>query len=150
MTIIVGDVATTGRVGLVALTVLVAVAVLHRLRAANPSGRSAYAAAMSRRPTTIEPRPREFDALERAVELAPTKAADLHYRLRPVIRDVTMHRLLRAYGIDLDSDPEHARLVLGDQLFDLVRGDRPPPDDRWGPGIPLTSMDELVRRMEQL
>jgi hypothetical protein len=150
MTIIVGDVATIGRVGFVALAAIVAGVVLHRLRAANPSGRSAYAAAVSRCPTAIEPRPREFDVLERAVDLAPTKAADVHYRLRPVIRDVTMHRLLRAHGIDLDSEPERARLLLGDQLFDLVRGDRPPPEDRFGPGISLASVDELVRRMERL
>ena len=87
--------------------------------------------------------------LEREVTLASANAFDLHFRLRPILRE-TAGGLLVARGVDLDHQPERARALLGDDLWQLVRGDRREPLDRTGPGIPPARLRETLERLEAL
>jgi hypothetical protein len=77
----------------------------------------------------VPPRPADLERLERLVRPNLT-AAETHFDLRPVLRDLAAHRLRAGHGIELDRDPARARQLLGESLFELVRADRPIPNDR--------------------
>ena len=91
----------------------------------------------------------ELDRIDRLVVLGAANEFDLHYRLRPVLRQVAVERLHGLRGIDLDHDPERARPVLGDELWELVRPDRKV-GRRSGPGLPAAALAGHVARLEQL
>ncbi|HET6793343.1 MAG TPA: hypothetical protein VFH45_02805 [Acidimicrobiales bacterium] len=113
---------------------------------------SAFEAAVAGRGRHGPERPAALEELERLVTFAVGRsgASDLHFRLRPLLRDMAARRLRTAHGVDLDADPEKARALLGDDLFDLVRADRPPPADRLGPGLEVDTMAGVVERLERL
>src|SRR5712692_2585878 len=97
------------------------------------------------------PRPervRELERLEHATEFALSTAFDVHYRLRPHLRQVAQDRLL-ARGIDLDSDPA-AAAALGPEAWELVRPRRQGPEDRAAPGTNLAVLRRAVRALEEL
>jgi hypothetical protein len=87
--------------------------------------------------------------LARDVALASTSALHFHIRLRPVLREVATHRLRVRYGVELDSEPARARELLGAAAWDAVRPDRPPPEDRLGPGPSTTDLREIVEELER-
>jgi hypothetical protein len=95
-----------------------------------------------------ERRPRDLEELERLVLFQRT-AGDLHFRLRPILRDIAVHRLA-VRGVDLDQHRKHARALLGEELFDIVRSDRTAPTNRGSFGISEAGMTELVSRLEEL
>lgn len=113
------------------------------------SGRSAFERALLpiQRPAA---RPDELVRLESRVALAAETAFDLHYRLRPTLREIAAHRLSLRRGIDLDAEPEAARSLLGPAAWDLVRPDREPPADRLGPGRPLADLSAAVDALERI
>jgi hypothetical protein len=113
------------------------------------AGQSVFDAALQHRPKTNE-RLQELVRLEREAALAQSSAFDLHYRLRPVLREVASGLLAARRGIDLDRRPERARDVLGEETFELVRPDRDPPWDRLAPGIELDELDRVVTRLEAI
>jgi hypothetical protein len=92
----------------------------------------------------------ELDRLEREVALGSAGAFDLHYRLRPVLREVAEHRLLSRRGVTLERDPEAARKLLGEEVWELLRPDRPSPKDRHGRGLDPRSLRRLVDVLERL
>ncbi len=75
------------------------------------------------------PRPAGLQRVERFAR-SNLSAAEVHFEVRPVMRDVAAHRLRSRHGVELDRHPDRARELLGDSLFELVRGDRPVPADR--------------------
>ena len=100
------------------------------------------------RPRT--PRPMRIEslvALERRVALATAAAVHVHFRLRPILREIASARLA-ARGIDLDRDSDGARAVLGERLSELVRADRERPADAFAPGISLAELEEHVATLE--
>ena len=103
-----------------------------------------------RRPARRDERPAELTRLEADVELAAARAFDVHARLRPLLREIAEHRLMSRRGIDLHGDPARARAVLGELAWDLVREDRPPPEDRMGPGLPLAEQRFVVDAVERI
>lgn len=90
----------------------------------------------------------ELEKLEREVTLGQSTAFDLHFRLRPTVRRIASELLRARRGIDLDRQPEAARLALGDETWELVRGDREPPRERFGPGIDLPALRRVVDALE--
>jgi hypothetical protein len=146
----------TGRAGLIVHVYVLAMAsiVLFHLvrvvRAAHPSaGPSRFDAALRRRGHGQERLP-ELTKIEREVALGMATAFDLHYRLRPSLRRTASELLGARRGIDIDREPEAARRLLGEDAWEIVRGDREPPDDRFGPGIGLASLDRAVASLETL
>jgi hypothetical protein len=102
-----------------------------------------------RRRPAEQPRPKGLRAMERQVGMARGSAGDVHERLCPLLRDIARDRLATA-GIDLDRDPETAALAVGPEAWELVRGDRPPPDDRHAAGVALADVRAAVDRLEQI
>jgi hypothetical protein len=103
----------------------------------------------------LEPEPPEtariagLERLEREVVLAASREFDLHYRLRPVLREIAEARLERR-GARLDSDSTRARELLGDELWSLTEPDREPPSNRHAPGIGFEELERTVERLERL
>jgi hypothetical protein len=128
------------------MALLVAVAWLHEV--APPERRSELEQALARE-LPEPPGIPELDRLERAVYVGAARAFDLHYRLRPVLREIAATRLERR-GLRLDSERKAVRELLGDELWDLTRHDREPPANRHGPGPGLAHLRGMVTRLEEL
>jgi hypothetical protein len=88
--------------------------------------------------------------LARDLELSRLNAFHLHLRVRPLLREIAAHRLMKSYGIDLDTEPGRARELVGASAWEVVRPDRPPPRDRLAPGPPLSSLREVVADLERV
>jgi hypothetical protein len=94
-----------------------------------------------------EPRHREqrladLEKTEREVTLATATAYDLHFRLLPHLREIARCRLERT-GKTCGPD------TLG-RWWDLLRPDRPEPDDRFAPGIKQADLRALVSDLERM
>jgi hypothetical protein len=89
-------------------------------------------------------------ALERDVELSRAIDFHFHVRLRPVLREIAAHRLRSHYGVELDREPGRARELVPAHAWALVDPDRPPPEDRLGPGPTVRSLSEVVGELERL
>src|SRR5207237_10917002 len=74
---------------------------------------------------------------------------DLHYRLRPLLRQIAGERLYGRYGLELDRDPDRARALLGEGLWERVRPEREV-GGRSGPGLPAAALPEHVALLEEL
>jgi len=74
----------------------------------------------------------------------------LHARLRPILREIAAHRLSVRFGVDLDRERERARELIGGDAWELVRPERPPPDDRLAPGPPASHLSKVVEQLERI
>jgi hypothetical protein len=109
---------------------------------------AALHASRSRRRPEREPQLPTVARLEREVTLATANAFDFHVRLRPTFREIAEHRLFDRYGIALDGEPERASAILGPDVWELVRPDRPPPRDRHSEGLPAERLRHAVETLE--
>jgi len=138
----------------VGLFVLVAVGVELAVRlvgpAAPPRRRSAFAAIAQSSPPEEPSPPEHLEQRRRDVWLAAESVGGWHFRLRPVLREIADGLLEDRHGIGLDDHPEPARAILGPDAWERLRPDRPPPDDRWAPGISSSELASLVTRIEEL
>jgi len=104
-------------------------------------------------PPPVTPTPKGLEEADRLVTAAAGgTAADVHFRLRPALRELTAQRLATGHGLDLDR-PEHAEAVAalcGPALWGVVRPDRPVPDDRTGPALGHSVMPDVVGSLERL
>jgi hypothetical protein len=89
-------------------------------------------------------------ALVRDLELSTYSAFHLHVRLRPVFREIAAHRLRTRYGIELDQEPGRARELVGAAAWEVVRPDRPPPEDRLATGPPLRELSLVTDELEAI
>jgi hypothetical protein len=92
---------------------------------------------------------RQLEELETAVDFALGTAFDLHFRLRPHLVRVAATRLA-ARGVDLQAEPDRARALLGPDVWDLVRPDREPPEDRAGRGADLARLRRVVDQLDAI
>jgi hypothetical protein len=102
-----------------------------------------------RRPREQPLRPADLVRLERLVVTGRSSAGDVHQRLRPVLQEVAAARL-RPHGVWLNRNPEQARALLGDELWELLRTDRPRPADPRAPGLSLEQLGAAITRLEHL
>lgn len=77
------------------------------------------------------------------------RAGDVHWRLRPVLREVAAAGLLR-HRVRLDNEPERARLLMTPDTWELVRPDRPRPDDPLARGLAPGRLDAVLDELEAL
>ena len=96
------------------------------------------------------PRPPTLTRLEKETALAVAGSFELHFRLRPRLRAVALTRLAARRGISLDDEPEAAREILGEATWDLVRRDRPPPEDRLGGGLRPSAVADVLDTLERV
>lgn len=94
-------------------------------------------------------RPEDLERVERLVVTGRSTAAEVHLRLRPVLREIAAARLRRR-GVQLNLSRSDARELLGEELWELVRPDRPRPEDLRGPGISLELLAAMTDRLEAL
>jgi hypothetical protein len=93
--------------------------------------------------------PEDLERLEQLVVTGRASAGEVHVRLRPLLAEIAAARLARQRVL-LDRDPDRARAFLGDELWELVRLDRPRPEDPRGPGISLERLAAMTDRLERL
>ena len=103
--------------------------------------RSELTRALDERPAPPAPVP-QLARVEREVTLALGSAYDLHARLLPHLREIAAARLERT-GRRPGPD------TLG-RWWDLLRPDRPEPQERFAPGIREAELRALVADLEQL
>jgi hypothetical protein len=118
-------------------------------RAYPPLDRSLVDEALER-PEREEERLTELARLEREVTLGVASTYDLHFRLRPTLRETASSLLLVRRGVDLDREPARARAVLGDETWELVRPDREPPADRLARGLDPEVLVSTVESLEAI
>lgn len=91
--------------------------------------------------------PADLGAITELIVSGRSSAAEVHRRLRPLLREIAAVRLARR-GIGLDRDPIQARELLGEELWELVRADRAAPPARAAPGLTLAELAALTDRLE--
>ena len=143
-----GRASVVGHVWLVLVLAIGVVAAVGALLRALPTRRSAFDAAFAPRGRTLA-RPASLERVGREVALACGTAFDVHYRLRPPVRTVASGLLARR-GVDLDRTPQRAQMLVGTELWELIRPDRAAPDDRTAPGLPLEAIERVVDELERL
>jgi hypothetical protein len=135
---------------LVALGGLALIALVRATREAAPPTRfSEFDAALRRHSSRDEP-VATLERTTRDTALGVSRAVDLHVRLRPILREIATQRLTAHRGIDLDTQPDAVRAVLGDEAFELLRADRVAPPDRLAPGIGPAALDRLLDDLERI
>ena len=88
--------------------------------------------------------------VEHEAALGVAGSFDLHFRLVPRLRAIAVGLLASRRRISLDGNPAAARHVLGCATFELVRADRPPPEDRLGRGITAHDLGLVVDSLERI
>jgi hypothetical protein len=106
---------------------------------------SEFEQALGRQPS-VPTRPPDLLRTERELSLGIATAGHLHTRLLPLLREATSVRL----GFDLHLAPARARAALGDEVWELLRPDRPAPEDRHGPGAPMRKVEHCIDTLERL
>jgi hypothetical protein len=124
-------------------------AVLAARRAYPVSRGSAIAEALEGEPREAVPPP-DLERTERVLSMSTTAAFDVHFRLRPILREIAEQRLADRRGLRLDSGERRVREALGDELWEIVQPEREPPSQRFGQGIPPERLARVIERLETL
>ena len=104
----------------------------------------------SRRRTERLRPPPTLARIEQETALGVAGSFDLHHHLRPRLRAIVGGLLGTRRGVSLDGDPQSARRLLGEETWELVRRDRPPPEDRLARGLPPSALQRVVNSLEQM
>ncbi len=118
-------------------------------RGDGPPRARRFEAVLRRRPPAPSP-PVELVRMQRELELGVSSALHAHRRLLPLLRAAAAARIGTRHGFDLERQPDAARRVLGDDVWELLRPDRPAPADRHGPGVPRRRVAAAIERVESL
>ena len=110
---------------------------------------SALAAALGQE-ERVAVRPPDLERTERMLSMAATTAFDLHFRLRPVLREVAEQRLADRRGLRLDSGDPRVQEACGEELWEVVRPEREAPDHRFLPGLDREALERVVARLESI
>lgn len=97
-----------------------------------------------------QPPPEQLARLVSLLRFSSMTSGDLHVRLRPLLRDVAGYRLAARHGVDLASQPDLARAILGPAAWDLVRPDRPEPADRQARGADPETLAAIIAALESV
>jgi hypothetical protein len=95
-------------------------------------------------------RPTALARIEGETILGIANAFDLHRRLAPRVRRLALGLLATRRRVSLDESPEEAKSILGEETWELVRSDRPPPTDRVARGIPPDALTRVVESLERI
>jgi hypothetical protein len=101
-------------------------------------------------PEPVEERPiADLLRLERELSMAAARQFDLHFRLRPILRDIATARLEQR-GLDIDSGRPQVQELLGDELYELTTAEREPPANRLALGPGVDGLDRTIGILERL
>lgn len=127
--------------------VLAVVAVVALVALHGPSSVTRRAITSITRSRAVPP---QVERLERIVRFGTSTAMDADRRLYRVLRLQASEFLLSRHGVDLETEPEDARRLLGDEAWERIRPGRPVVKDRLGPGAELTEVEAVVSAVERL
>ena len=91
-----------------------------------------------------------FARMERELKLATASADYAQRRFLPLLRAAAAARLAKGHGIDLERRPEVARRLLDERTWDLIRPDRPEPENRHAPGPRREKIAAVIAQLENL
>ncbi len=91
----------------------------------------------------------DLERLERELEMATESAFDVHYRLRPVFREIAVSRLARR-AVELDAKGGNAEVLLGPDAWAFARPDAVRPSDHYAPGAKIAEIERAVDALERL
>ena len=128
---------------------LAALAAARVSRLAFPPPRGTVPALLAPRPARYV-HPESLATTADDVALAQAGGFDVHFRLRPRLRDIAAAGLAMQSGIDLDREPERAREKLSPETWELVRPDRPRPERVGTTGIDTASLAAVVGELERI
>jgi hypothetical protein len=114
-----------------------------------PPVASRLAVALGRRPPRKEERLPELERIERELEMATQSAYDVHFRLRPILRELASTRLATR-GIQLDEPGSRAEQLLGLDAWQLVLPGVDRPANHYEPGIRLESVEDFLHALERI
>jgi hypothetical protein len=141
---------STSRALAIWIVVVAAIALVLVVRhSRGPQHASRFEAALRGREETPQP-PVELLRMERELELGIADATHAHRRLLPLLRTAAEARLFSRYGVELDRRPESAEALLGEEVWELLRPDRPEPADRHSPGVARERVTAVIERLESL
>jgi len=103
-----------------------------------------------RRGPTSRDSPAMLARLEQEVALGAAGSFDLHHHLRPRLRTIAAELLTARRRVSLDGNQPEARALLGEEAWELVRNDRPRPEDRLARGAPPDVLGRVVTSLERL
>ena len=118
--------------------------------------RRANAPATPLRPRTRQRReigrkkPTMLARLEDELALGVAGSFELHHHLRPRLRTLAAELLAARRRVSLDQEPQEARTLLGEETWELVRKDRPPPEDRLARGITADALGRVIESLERV
>ena len=130
---------------LTVVAVLVAAGAVRALSETQPPLRRAAAAPAS----TVGEGTGDRERLDRVVSGATSHAGDVHLRLRPILREIAADGLRRR-GDELDAQPRAAQELLAPDTWELVRPDRPRPDDAFARGLAPARLNAVLDDLEAL
>jgi len=80
-----------------------------------------------RRPRTVHRRvpPQQLEWLERQVGDARDSGFELPFQFQRVVRNIAAAALSHKHGVVLERDPERARALVGERVWQLIRPDDP-------------------------
>lgn len=136
---------------LIVLAVIVVIA-LDRLLADSflPTGWSTFDVVATKMPEPSE-RPERLEQIERYLGFAQGNMGDFRYHIRPVLRDVAADRLtFGSHGVNLKDQPEVARAMLGEEVWQALWPEREPPIRRGQPGIAPETLETIIAVLERL
>jgi len=132
---------------LLAAIALFALARSRRDDGSRQAGRFEAALQRRERPATA---PAQLLRMERELGLGMSGAGHAWHHLLPRLRAVAAARLGSRHGIELDRQPDAARALLGDDVWELLRPDRPEPEDQHAPGVARNRVVAVIARLEAL
>ncbi len=96
------------------------------------------------------PEPEELLRMQGELVLGSADADHARRRLLPLLRAVAAARISARHGFELERRPDAARALLGEDVWELLRPDRPQPEDRHGAGVPEKRIEAAIARVEAL
>jgi len=135
---------------IVVATALVLLSLIrHSREVAGPGPRSRFEQAV-RGQKAAASQPEELLRMDRELVLGSADADHAHRRLLPLLRATAAARIAARHGFELERRPEAAQALLGDDVWELLRPDRPEPADRHDPGVPRARITAVIERVESL
>jgi hypothetical protein len=94
--------------------------------------------------------PPSLTRIEREVALGVAGSFDLHFRLVPRLRSLAAGVLRARRNVSLETSPDAARAILGDEPWELVRPGRPAPENRLGEGVRPEALARALDALESV
>jgi hypothetical protein len=133
------------RIYALVLCVTALVLALMALRQAFPAERPLHEGG---RAPARHPPPASLTRIEHEAALAVASAFELHYRFVPRLRSIAAGLLASRRRISLSAQPAAARDALDASTWELVRPDRPAPEDRLARGFTAHELEGAVDSLE--